>query len=371
MIIGIPKEIKNNENRVSLIPFGVEDLCNNGHTVIVETNAGKGSGFSDENYYTAGAQIESTARIIFEKADMIVKVKEPQPNEVVMIKPNQIVFTYFHFAADKALTESIINSSSIAIAYETVQNENGQLPLLIPMSEVAGRMAVQNGAKCLEASMGGRGKLLSGVPGVEPATVTVLGGGIVGMNAAKLAAGLGAKVNILDISADRLKYLDDIMPPNVFTLYSNGHTILDLLPKTDLLIGAILVVGAKAPKLITREMLSLMPEGSVIIDVAVDQGGCVETCRPTTHKDPTYIVDGIIHYCVANMPGAVPYTSTIALSNSTYPYIKSIANKGSQNALLSDTALLKGLNIYKGYVTHEGVSNAFKLPYMKPEKAIA
>ena len=370
MIIGIPKEIKNNENRVSLIPFGVEDLCKNGHTVIVETNAGKGSGFSDEDYSAAGAQIESTAKAIFVKSDMIVKVKEPQPNEVEMIKPNQIVFTYFHFAADKELTDSIIDTTSIAIAYETVQSDNGQLPLLIPMSEVAGRMAVQNGAKCLEASMGGRGKLLSGVPGVEPATVTVLGGGIVGMNAAKLAAGLGAKVNILDVSADRLKYLDDIMPPNVFTLYSNRHTILDLLPTTDLLIGAVLVVGAKAPNLVTREMLALMPERSVIIDVAVDQGGCVETCRPTTHKDPTYDVDGIIHYCVANMPGAVPYTSTIALSNTTYPYIRSIANKGYQGALLADKALLKGLNIYKGKVTHQGVADAFGLDYTEPKVAI-
>jgi alanine dehydrogenase len=287
-----------------------------------------------------------------------------------MIRPNQIVFTYFHFAADKELTDSIVKSSSIAIAYETVQTANGQLPLLIPMSEVAGRMAVQNGAKCLEVSMGGKGKLLSGVPGVPPATVTVLGGGVVGMNAAKLAAGFGAKVNILDISADRLKYLDDIMPPNVFTLYSNRHTILDLLPKTDLLIGAVLVVGAKAPNLVTREMLSLMPERSVIIDVAVDQGGCVETCRPTTHKDPTYDVDGIIHYCVANMPGAVPYTSTIALSNTTYPYVRSIANKGFKQALLSDKPLLKGLNIYKGKVTHKGVADAFNLEYTKPEEAI-
>jgi len=371
MIIGIPKEIKNNENRVSLIPFGVEDLCKNGHTVIVETNAGKGSGFFDEDYTVAGAQIESTAKAIFEKADMIVKVKEPQPHEVEMIKPNQIVFTYFHFAADKELTESIIKSSSIAIAYETVQTDNGQLPLLIPMSEVAGRMAVQNGAKCLEASMGGRGKLLSGVPGVEPATVTILGGGIVGMNAAKIAAGLGAKVNILDINADRLKYLDDIMPSNVFTLYSNRHTILDLLPTTDLLIGAVLVVGAKAPNLITREMLSLMPERSVIIDVAVDQGGCVETCRPTTHKDPTYDVDGIIHYCVTNMPGAVPYTSTIALSNTTYPYILKISNKGYKAALLADHALMKGLNIYKGKITHHGVAEAFDLTYTDTEKALA
>ena len=370
MIIGIPKEVKNNENRVSLIPFGVEDLCKNGHTVIVEQNAGTGSGFSDEDYSAAGARIEPSAKVIFDQADMIVKVKEPQPDEIKMIRPNQIIFTYFHFAASKELTESMIETSSIAIAYETVQTKKNQLPLLIPMSEVAGRMAVQNGAKCLEASMGGRGKLLSGVPGVEPATVTILGGGIVGMNAAKLAAGLGAKVNILDISPDRLKYLDDVMPPNVFTLYSNRHTILDLLPKTDLLIGAVLVVGAKAPNLVTREMLTLMPERSVIIDVAVDQGGCVETCRPTTHKDPTYDVDGIIHYCVANMPGAVPYTSTIALSNTTYPYVRNIANKGYKESLTSDESLLKGLNIYKGQVTHKGVADTFNLEYIAPLEAI-
>lgn len=371
MIVGIPKEIKSNENRVSLIPFGVEDLCKSGHTVIVEDNAGYGSGFSNEDYVNAGALIADNAKEVFDKADMIVKVKEPQPSEVEMIKADQIVFTYFHFAADEQLTHGIINSNSIAIAYETVQDENGQLPLLIPMSEVAGRMAVQNGAKCLEANMGGRGKLLSGVPGVEPATVTILGGGIVGMNAAKLAAGLGAKVNILDISPDRLKYLDDIMPSNVFTLYSNKHTILYLLPKTDLLIGAVLVVGAKAPNLVTREMLSIMPERAVIIDVAVDQGGCVETCKPTTHKDPTYEVDGIIHYCVANMPGAVPYTSTIALSNATYPFIKKLAKYGYKEALANDNALLKGLNVYKGKVTHEGVADAFNLPYVSPNEVLS
>ena len=370
MIIGVPKEIKNNENRVSLIPFGVEDLCKNGHTVIVESNAGKGSGFSDEDYSAAGAQIEFNAKLIFEKSNMIVKVKEPQPNEIKMIRPNQIVFTYFHFAADKELTDSIVKSSSIAIAYETVQTANGQLPLLIPMSEVAGRMAVQNGAKCLEASMGGRGKLLSGVPGVEPATVTVLGGGIVGMNAAKLAAGLGAKVNILDISADRLKYLDDIMPPNVFTLYSNRHTILDLLPKTDLLIGAVLVVGAKAPNLVTREMLSLMPERSVIIDVAVDQGGCVETSKPTTHAEPTYIVDDVVHYCVTNMPGGVPRTSTLALNRAILPFLNKLANDGCEKALKSDKNFLAGLNIYKGIVTYKAVADVLGYKYISPSELL-
>jgi alanine dehydrogenase len=370
MIIGIPKEIKNNENRVSMIPFGVEELTALGHKVLIENNAGIGSGFTNEDYSKAGAEIIQTAVEIFKTADMIIKVKEPQPVEVKMIRENQIVFTYFHFAADEGLTRGIIKSKSIAIAYETVQVGN-QLPLLIPMSEVAGRMAVQNGAKCLEGSVGGIGKLLSGVPGVEPATVTVLGGGIVGMNAAKLAAGLGAKVYILDISANRLKYLDDIMPANVITLYSNKHTILDLLPKTDLLIGAVLVVGAKAPNLVTKDMLALMSSGSVIVDVAVDQGGCVETCHPTTHEDPIYKVSDIIHYCVANMPGAVPYTSTIALANTTYPYIKMIANNGYRKALTESTSLLSGLNIFKGKVTHQGVSDAFNLDYTKPEIAIS
>jgi len=298
---------------------------------------------------------------------MIIKVKEPQPEEVTMIREDQVVFTYFHFAANEHLTHGMVDSGSIAIAYETVQSENQKLPLLIPMSEVAGRMAVQNGAKCMESNMGGRGKLLSGVPGVEPATVTILGGGIVGMNAAKLAAGLGAKVNILDISHDRLKYLDDIMPSNVFTLFSNRHTILDLLPKTDLLIGAVLIVGAKAPNLITEDMLKLMPSRSVIIDVAVDQGGCVETCKPTTHKNPTYEVNNIIHYCVSNMPAAVPYTSTIALANATYPYIRKIANYGYRHALNNDAALMKGLNIHSGNITHQGVADAFGMTYSSPK----
>ncbi len=366
MIIGIPKEIKNNENRVSLLPFGVEDLSRLGHTVIVQSNAGVGSGFADDDYLKAGAKIVESPEEVFAHADMIVKVKEPQPEEYALIREDQIIFTYFHFAASEKLTRGIADTGSIAIAYETVQTGDNQLPLLIPMSEVAGRMAVQNGAKCLEGNMGGIGKLLSGVPGVEPATVTILGGGVVGMNAAKLAAGLGAKVYILDIDASRLKYLDDIMPSNVFTLYSNSHTIQDLLPKTDLLIGAVLVVGAKAPNLVTRDMLSLMQKGSVIVDVAVDQGGCVETCQPTTHAKPTYEVDGIIHYCVANMPGSVPFTSTIALANTTYPYVKQIAEQGCLDALQANDALLKGLNIYKGMVTHQGVATAFNLDYTPP-----
>ena len=365
MVIGVPKEIKNNEKRVSIIPFGVEDLKKSGHSILVETGAGAGSGFDDDLYLNSGAEIIESSTEIYQKADLIIKVKEPQPEEYELIQSNQIVFTYFHFAADKNLTLGMIDSKSISIAYETVQNDNGELPLLTPMSEVAGRMAVQNGAKCLEGNMGGIGKLLSGVPGVEPATVTILGGGIVGMNAAKLAAGLGAKVYILDINASRLKYLDDIMPSNVFTLYSNKHTILELLPHTDLLIGSVLIVGAKTPNLVTREMLSIMQKGSVIIDVAVDQGGCVETCKPTTHANPTYEIDGIIHYCVANMPGAVPFTSTIALANSTYPFIKNIANNGYELAFKNNPSLLKGLNIFKGKVTHQGVADAFDIAYTR------
>ena len=370
MLIGVPKEIKNNENRVSILPFGVEDLKNSGHEVLIQSQAGCGSGFDDKSYRESGAVIVDNPDEIFQRADQIVKVKEPQPEEFAMIREDQTIFTYFHFAADEKLTCGMRDTKSVAIAYETVQKEDGELPLLTPMSEVAGRMAIQNGAKCLEGNMGGIGKLLSGVPGVEPATVTILGGGIVGMNAAKIAAGIGAKVFILDINASRLKYLDDIMPSNVFTLYSNNHTIIDLLPKTDLLIGSVLVVGAKAPNLITREMLSMMQKGSVIVDVAVDQGGCVETCKPTTHANPTYEIDGIIHYCVANMPGAVPYTSTIALANATYPYIKLIANKGLTRALKSNLSLLKGLNIYKGEVTHKGVADAFDMVYTSPQDVL-
>jgi len=363
MIIGVPKEIKNNENRVSLIPFGAEELIKSGHKVLVQKSAGIASGFKDSDYINSGATILDEAEEIYSKSDMIVKVKEPIGDELSLIKEDQIVFTFFHFAADEVLTDRMIESRSISIAYETVQKESGELPLLIPMSEVAGRMAVQNGAKCLEANMQGKGKLLSGVPGVEPATVTVLGGGIVGTNAAKLAAGLGAKVNILDVSAERLRYLDDIMPPNVSTLYSNSHNIAELLPKTDLLIGAVLIVGAKAPMLVTKDMLGLMEEKSVIVDVAVDQGGCVETCRPTTHEDPVYQVNGITHYCVANMPGAVPYTSTLALSNSTFQYILKLANSSLKSNMDNITELRSGLNIYKGKVVHSAVADSFNMTH--------
>ena len=370
MIVGVPKEVKNNEKRVPILPFGVEDLVKSGHKVIVETLAGMGSGFSDDLYEKYGAKIVSNAKDVYSNSELIIKVKEPQEEEYSLIHSDQILFTYFHFAASQTLTESIQDSKSIAIAYETVQNNNGELPLLTPMSEVAGRMSIQNGAKCLESNMGGMGKLLSGVPGVEPATVTILGGGIVGMNAAKLASGLGAKVYILDVNPSRLKYLDEIMSSNVFTLYSNNHTIIEMLPKTDLLIGSVLVVGDKAPNLIKKSMLTLMKKGSVIVDVAVDQGGCVETCKPTTHANPTYEIDGIIHYCVANMPGAVPFTSTTALANTTYPYIKNIANNGYIKAFTNDASLLKGLNIFKGIITHKGVSNAFNKNYVDPLTAI-
>ena len=361
MIIGVPAEIKNNEKRVALTPFGTKELIKLKHSILIQSNAGLGSGFSDSDYLQAGASIVETIEEVYSSSDLIVKVKEPQPLEVDLIKENQLVFTFFHFAADKILTQGIIDSKSIAIAYETIESPDGSLPILIPMSEVAGRMSVQNGAKCLEGSMGGKGKLLSGVPGVEPAVVTVLGGGIVGSNAAKLAAGLGAQVNILDVNMNRLRYLDEIMPENVTTIYSNEHNLNKSLSYTDLLIGAVLIPGAKAPSLISKDMLKNMKDGSVIVDVAVDQGGCVETCRPTTHKDPTYIVEGIVHYCVSNMPGAVPYTSTLALTNVTLPYIKLLANDSSK-ALL-DPFFKGGVNIYKGKITHEAVANAFNLDY--------
>ena len=366
MIIGVPKEIKSNENRVSITPSGVKYLSQKGHKVIVQKYAGHGSSFQDSDFVSSGAEIFTSIEDIYKQSDMIVKVKEPLPEEYDLIKKNQIVFTYFHFAASERLTSKMINSHSISIAYETVQLANGELPLLTPMSEIAGRMSVQNGAKCLEKNMGGSGKLLSGVPGVEPASVMIIGAGVVGMNAAKLAAGLGAKVYILDIDLERLRYIDDVMPSNVFTVYSNHDNIMKLLPDTDLLIGAVLVVGAKAPKIISKNMLSYMNPGSVIVDVSVDQGGCVETCKPTTHKDPVYLIDNVLHYCVANMPGAVSNTSTISLTNSTLPYVEQIATKGYKAALKDNESLLKGLNIYKDHVTHRGVAETFDLPYVDP-----
>ena len=365
MIIGVPKEIKNNESRVSMLPFGVEDLVKSGHTVLIEKNAGIGSGFSNDIYKKSGAKIIESAKEVYSKSDLIIKVKEPQENEFDLIKENQMLFTYFHFAADQKLLEAMQKSGAASIAYETVQDESGKLPLLIPMSEVAGRLSIINGAKCLESNMGGKGKLISGVSGVEAANVLILGGGIVGSNAAKLASGLGANVYILDINHDNLRYLDDTMPPNVHTIYSNRHTLINLLPKIDLLVGAVLVVGAKAPKLIDRELLSLMQSGSVVVDVSVDQGGCIETTRPTTHQNPTFIEENVTHYCVANMPGSVPFTSTTALCNATFKYIKQLASNGI-NSFKGDSILLKGLNTYKGKITHPAVAESFNLNYTDP-----
>lgn len=366
MIIGVPKEIKSNESRVALTPQGAMELVKFDHDVIVETEAGLLSGYQNRDYEEVGCRIKQTPEDIFETADIVVKVKEPQPNEVAMCHPELTLFTYFHFAASEFLTTSFRDTGATAIAYETITADDGSLPLLVPMSEVAGRMAVQEGAKYLEKSLGGRGILLGGVPGVEPAVVTIIGGGIVGTNAAHIAAGLGASVYILDKNLARLRYLDEIMPENVSTVFSNEYNIRKLLEKTDLLIGAVLIPGAKAPKLVTREMLKLMIPGSVIVDVAVDQGGIVETCTPTTHTEPTYEVEGVIHYCVANMPGAVPFTSTIALTNATSPYLLDLANQGVLKALREDRHLRNGLNTYKNQITHQGVAEAFKVEFVDP-----
>lgn len=370
MIIGVPKEIKSDENRVALVPAGVSQLADSGHQILVQRSAGLGSGFSDQDYEKAGAQIVRTAREVYDRAEMIVKVKEPLPREFPLVKKEQVLFTYFHFAADEKLTRGMMKSGAVCIAYETIQNEDGGLPLLIPMSEVAGRMAIQEGAKYLEKVMGGKGVLLGGVPGVLPATVTILGGGVVGTNAAKIASGMGARVIVLDVNLDRMRYLEDVLPKNVFMMYSNRHNILACLPETDLLIGAVLLPGAKAPKLVVREDLSHMKEGSVIVDVAVDQGGCIETVKPTTHSKPTYTIDGVIHYCVANMPGSVPHTSTLALTNATFPYAKKIADHGWKEACSSDGSFALGLNIIKGKITHPGVAQAFGLPYTSYKKLL-
>jgi alanine dehydrogenase len=359
MQIGVPREIKTNENRVALVPAGVEALVAAGHRVLVERGAGVGSGFEDELYEEAGAEIAPDADTVWGAAELILKVKEPISPEWKRIKPGQVVFTYFHFAADEELTRAHLASGAVCIAYETVELPSGELPLLTPMSEVAGRMAVQEGAKYLEKLYGGRGVLLGGVPGVPPAKVVILGGGVVGINAAKIAAGMGARVVVLDISLERLRYLADVMPANVHLVYSNRHNILDAIETADLVIGGVLIPGAKAPKLIRKEDLRRMKPGSVIVDVAVDQGGCVETIRPTTHENPTYVVDGVIHYGVANMPGAVPRTSTLALTNATFPYVMQLANKGWKRALQENGALLKGLNIVDGKVTYPAVAEAF------------
>ena len=370
MKIGIPKEIKTNEKRVALVPAGAAALVAAGHTVIVEAGAGLGSDFTDAQYLLADAQIAHDADAVWAASDLIVKVKEPIAPEWKRIRPGQVIFTYFHFAASEQLTRAHMDSGAVCIAYETVELPSGELPLLTPMSEVAGRMAVQEGAKYLESLYGGRGILLSGVPGVPPAKVVILGGGVVGVNAAKIAAALGANVIILDLSLERLRYLSDTMPSNVHLILSNRHNLLEQIADADLVIGAVLVHGAVAPRLIRREDLIRMHAGAVIVDVSIDQGGCVETMHPTTHEDPTFIVDGIVHYGVANMPGGVPVTSTLALTNATLPYVLQLANKGYRQALRDSPALLKGLNIIDGKITHRKVAEAFGLEYHAAESIV-
>jgi alanine dehydrogenase len=362
MIVGVPMEIKSNENRVALVPAGAQALTGRGHSVIIQQGAGLGSGFADDMYRSAGAEVVADVDDIWTRAEMIMKVKEPIDVEYPRMRDGQIIFTYFHFAADEKLTLAVLDSRCVAVAYETVQLPTGELPLLTPMSEVAGRMAVQEGARYLEKAHGGLGCLLGGVPGVLPAEVVILGGGVVGTNAAKIAAGFGAHVTILDINLDRLRYLSDVMPANVDTYYSNRHNILEQVTRADLLIGAVLVPGAKAPSLVLRDDLKLMKDGSVLVDVAVDQGGCIETVKPTTHADPTYVVEGVIHYCVANMPGAVPRTSTLALTNATFPYAMALADQGWKDACRMDGSLALGLNAVDGQLTYKAVGEAFGLP---------
>src|SRR5262245_25479178 len=360
--IGVPKEIKTDEYRVAMIPVGVDELTRAGHKVLIQAGAGQGSGIGDEEYAAQGAELVDDDAAIWKRADLIVKVKEPLPGEWALMQSGQIVFTYFHFAADRALTEAVMKSGITAIAYETIRDARGALPLLTPMSEVAGRMSIQEGAKFLERPFEGRGILLGGVPGVLPANVVILGAGVVGFNAAKVAAGLGANVFVLDIDLDKLRYIDDVMPPNVTTLYSDRHNILDCLTRADLLVGAVLIPGARAPYLVRRDDLKRMPRRAVIIDVAIDQGGCVETARPTTHSQPTYIEEDVVHYCVTNMPGAVGRTSTYALCNVTLPYVVQLANKGFERAVKESAALAQGVNIRAGKVTNAAVAETFHLP---------
>lgn len=371
MIIGVPKEIKSDENRVALTPGGVLELERRGHQVFIQSGAGVGSGFEDEEYVANGAEILATADEVWAKGDMIMKVKEPVAEEYARCRPNQLVFTYFHFASSEELTHAMLKSGAVCLAYETVETKDRQLPLLIPMSEVAGRMAIQQGAKYLEKPVKGRGVLLGGVPGVPPGRVLVLGGGIVGTQAAKMAAGLGALVTILDVSLPRLRYLSDVMPANVVTMFSSEYNVRRLLPSHDLIIGAVLIPGAKAPKLIKRDMLKLMRPGTVVVDVAVDQGGCFETTHATTHANPTYMIDDVVHYCVANMPGAVPFTSTVALTNATLPYALQLADKGWQKACRDNNDLKLGLNVVQGKIVYKGVSDAFGLPFESVESVLA
>lgn len=363
MKVGIPKEIKNNENRVGMTPAGVAELISHGHEVYVQHTAGEGSGFADAEYEAAGACVLSSIEEVYAIADMIVKVKEPIEPEYALVRPGQLLFTYFHFASEEELTKAMIKSGAVCLAYETVQLDNGTLPLLLPMSEVAGRMAVLNGAYYLQKTQGGKGKLISGVPGVKPAKVLVLGGGVVGEAAARMAAGMGADVIITDISLPRLRQLDIETPDNVHTLYSSEHNIREQLPDVDIVIGSVLVPGDKTPHLINKDMLKLMEPGTVLVDVAIDQGGCFETSKPTTHSEPTYIVDGIVHYCVANIPGAVPNTSTLALTNATLRYAVALADKGWERACKDDTALARGLNIVEGKVTFKAIADVFGLPF--------
>jgi alanine dehydrogenase len=371
MIIGVPKEIKNNENRVALTPAGAKELIKRGHQVYVQQTAGIGSGFSDEDYKAAGASLLPSIEATYQIAEMIMKVKEPIESEYSLIKPNQLLFTYFHFASYEPLTKAMVASKAICLAYETVEKSDRSLPLLVPMSEVAGRMAIQKGANYLEKPLGGRGILLGGVPGVLPAKVLILGGGIVGTQAAWMAAGLGADVIIMDVSLPRMRYLADVMPANVKTMMSNEYNIREQIKQADLIVGAVLIPGAKAPHLITKDMLKDMKKGAVLVDVAVDQGGCIETCKPTTHENPTYIIDDVVHYCVANMPGAVPYTSTLALTNATLPYAIQLADKGWKKAAQENSDLVPGLNVIQGEIVYKAVAEAFNMPYTPVEKYLS
>lgn len=363
MKIAVPKEIKNNENRVGLVPGGVRQLVQDGHELFVETNAGMGVGITDEMYINAGATIVPSLEAAFAAGEMIIKVKEPQPNEIALLKPHHILYTYLHLAADKELTEGLMKSGATCIAYETIQNPDGSLPLLVPMSEVAGRMSTQVGAACLQIDHGGKGMLLGGVPGVKRAKVTIIGCGIAGTNAAKMAMGMGADVMCIDLSTKRLAEMDDLFENRITTLFSNSQNIEEAVLQSDLVIGAVLVAGSKAPKLVTREMIKKMENGSVVVDIAVDQGGCIETCRPTTHENPTFEVDGVVHYCVANMPGAVAKTSTFALTNVTLKYARMLANLGVDKAIIQDAPFKKGVNIYKGQLVYEQIAKDLDLIY--------
>jgi alanine dehydrogenase len=371
MLIGVPKEIKNHEYRIGMTPAGVREVVANGHQVIIQRDGGKAIGLTNEMYEAAGASIADNAEEIFERAEMIVKVKEPQSNECKMLREGQILFTYLHLAPDPQQTKLLVDSKSIAIAYETVTSDKGGLPLLAPMSEVAGRMSIQAGAHALEKAQGGNGTLLGGVPGVAPGNVVVIGGGVVGVNAARMALGMGADVTILDRSLDRLKELDNLYGPGLKTLYSTTDALEECVRNADLVIGAVLIPGAAAPKLVSRKMLKLMKPGAVLVDVAIDQGGCFETSKATTHQEPTYEVDGIIHYCVANMPGGVARTSTFALTNATLPYVIQLANKGYKQALLDDKHLCNGLNVHRGQVTYEAVSSVLDYPYVSAHEVLA